>query len=191
MTTIGRSYEACSSHTSIKYRFCLRFSSGAISLDRGGLPRTLLHYCNCRSTCAVSSKWTRGLTSSYYLASTLSHGAHLTTLKIVVDGLNFFPRLLRLCPNLSSLPMIGIFTLIETSEAFAHANLQSWRISGDLHLDSIGNLGLFNGITHPNLRAVDVRNIGQWPYEEFKAFLTRSQCPPKSLIFDGGAMTTD
>lgn len=57
--------------------------------------------------------------------------------------------------------------------------------------DSIGNLGLFNGITHPNLRAVEVRNIGQWPYEEFKAFLTRSHCSLKSLIFDGGAMATD
>ncbi|KAG1718258.1 hypothetical protein EDD22DRAFT_35010 [Suillus occidentalis] len=57
--------------------------------------------------------------------------------------------------------------------------------------DSIGNLGLFNGITHPNLRAVEIRSIGQWPYEEFKAFLTRSHCSLRSMIFDGGAMATD
>ncbi|KAG2145519.1 hypothetical protein BD769DRAFT_1660593 [Suillus cothurnatus] len=117
--------------------------------------------------------------------------ASLTNLEIVVDGLDSFPRLLRLCPNLSSLTMIGIFTAIETSETLVHANLQSLRISGHLHLDWAGNLGLFNSITLPNLRAVEVRNIGQWPHEEFKAFLTRSQCPLESLIFGGGVMTTD
>ncbi|KAG2350109.1 hypothetical protein BDR05DRAFT_1055628 [Suillus weaverae] len=117
--------------------------------------------------------------------------AGLTNLEIVVDGLDSFPRLLRLCPNLSSLTMIGIFTTIETSETLVHSNLQSMRISGDLHLDSIRNLGLFDAITFPNLHAIEVRNIGQWPHEEFKAFLTRSQCPLESLIFGGGVMTTD
>ncbi|KAG1830290.1 hypothetical protein DFJ58DRAFT_824714 [Suillus subalutaceus] len=117
--------------------------------------------------------------------------AGLTNLEIVVDGLDSFPRLLRLCPNLSSLTMIGIFTAIETSELLTHANLQSLRISGHLHLESIGNLGLFDAITLPNLRALEVRNIGQWPHEEFKAFLIRSQCPLETLIFGGGVMTTD
>ncbi|KAG1874354.1 hypothetical protein F4604DRAFT_1955372 [Suillus subluteus] len=117
--------------------------------------------------------------------------AGLTNLDIVVDGLDSFPRLLRLCPNLSSLTMIGIFTAIKTSELLAHANLRSLRISGHLHLESIGNLGLFDAITLPNLRALEVRNIGQWPHEEFKAFLTRSQCPLETLIFGGGVMTTD
>jgi hypothetical protein len=87
--------------------------------------------------------------------------------------------------------MIGIFTPIEASEPLAHANLKSLRISGDLPLDSIGNLGLFDAIALPNLRAVEVRNIGQWPHEEFKAFLARSQCPLESLIFGGGVMATD
>ncbi|KAG1875844.1 hypothetical protein F4604DRAFT_1924911 [Suillus subluteus] len=100
--------------------------------------------------------------------------ASLTNLEIVVDGLDSFPRLLRLCPNLSSLTIIGIFTAIETSETLAHTSLQSLRISGHLHLDWIGYLGLFNAVTLPNLRAIEVRNIGQWPHEEFKAFLTRS-----------------
>ncbi|KAG2112477.1 hypothetical protein BD769DRAFT_1778756 [Suillus cothurnatus] len=117
--------------------------------------------------------------------------AGLTNLEIVVDGLDSFPRLLRLCPSLSSLTMIGIFTPIEAPEPLAHANLKSLRVSGDLPLDSIGNLGLFDAIALPNLRAVEVRNIGQWPHEEFKAFLARSQCPLESLIFGGGVMATD
>ncbi|KAG1816464.1 uncharacterized protein BJ212DRAFT_192125 [Suillus subaureus] len=117
--------------------------------------------------------------------------ASLTNLEIVVDGLDSFPCLLRLCPNLSSLTMIGIFTAIETSEPLTHANLQSLRISGDLHLDSIGSLGLFDAIALPDLRALEVRNIGQWPHEEFKAFLTRSQCHLGSLIFGGGVMITN
>ncbi|KAG1851863.1 hypothetical protein DFJ58DRAFT_419232 [Suillus subalutaceus] len=117
--------------------------------------------------------------------------ASLTNLEIVVDGLDSFHRLLCLCPNLSSLTMIGIFTAIETSETLAHANLQSLRISGHLRLDWIGHLGLFNAVTLHNLCEIKVRNIGQWSHEEFKAFLTRSQCPLGSLTFGGGVMTTD
>ncbi|KAG1771868.1 hypothetical protein EV702DRAFT_633086 [Suillus placidus] len=120
--------------------------------------------------------------------------AGLTELEIVVDGLDSFPRLLRLCPNLSSLTMIVIFTEIETLETLAHDKLQSLRISaaaGDLHSDSIENIGLFNAIMLPNLRTLEVRNLGQWPHEEFKDFLTRSKCPLETLIFGGGVMTTD
>ncbi|KAG1774398.1 hypothetical protein EV702DRAFT_534312 [Suillus placidus] len=112
--------------------------------------------------------------------------AGLTELDIVVDGLDSFPRLLSLCPNLSSLTMVGIFTEIETSETLAHDKLQSLRISGDLPLDS----GLFNAIMLPNLRALEVRNLGQWPHEDFKDFLTRSKCSLETLIFGGGVMVT-
>ncbi|KAG1774366.1 hypothetical protein EV702DRAFT_1200380 [Suillus placidus] len=112
--------------------------------------------------------------------------AGLTELDIVVDGLDSFPRLLRLCPNLSSLTMVGIFTEIETSETLVHDKLQSLRISGDLPLDS----GLFNAIMLPNLRALEVRNLGQWPHEDFKDFLTRSKCSLETLIFGGGVMVT-
>ncbi|KAG2066653.1 hypothetical protein BDR04DRAFT_1121001 [Suillus decipiens] len=117
--------------------------------------------------------------------------AGLTNLEIVVEGLSSFPRLLRICPNLLSLTMIGIFTAIDPVEEFMHPNLQSLRISGDLHVDSIRNLGLFYAITLPNLRALEVRNMGQWPHEEFKAFLMRSQCPLERFVFGGGVMTTD
>ncbi|KAG2152568.1 uncharacterized protein EDB93DRAFT_252358 [Suillus bovinus] len=117
--------------------------------------------------------------------------ASLINLEIVVDKLDSFVRLLALCPNLSSLTMIGMFTRIETSEAFAHPKLQYLRISGHLNLDSIVDLGLFNAVTLPNLRGIEVRNIGQWPHEQFNAFVTRSQCPLEALIFGGGVMTTD
>ncbi|KAG2132901.1 uncharacterized protein EDB93DRAFT_1233054 [Suillus bovinus] len=118
--------------------------------------------------------------------------ASLTSLEIVVEALDCFPHLLRMCPNLTSLTIIGIFmSAIETSDTTSHPKLQSLRISGDLSLDWIGDFGLFDIITLPSLRAVEVRNVGTWPHEGFKAFLTRSGCPIESLIFGGGVMITD
>jgi hypothetical protein len=62
--------------------------------------------------------------------------------------------------------------------SFVHAKLQSLRISGHLRLPSwTGSFGLFDRIALPDLRAVEVRNSTQWPHEEFKTFMTRSQCP--------------
>ncbi|KAG1846682.1 hypothetical protein C8R48DRAFT_779438 [Suillus tomentosus] len=83
---------------------------------------------------------------------------------------------------------IGKFTAIQTSEAFVHPKLQTFRISGNLHLDSTDK---FKAIALPNLRAFEARNTGQWPHEDFKAFLTRSQCCLESLLFSGGVVTTD
>ncbi|KAG2345950.1 hypothetical protein BDR05DRAFT_960240 [Suillus weaverae] len=59
--------------------------------------------------------------------------AGLTNLEIAVNGVDSFFPLLRLCPNLSSLTMIGIFAAIETSETLAHDKLQSLRTSGDIY----------------------------------------------------------
>ncbi|KAG2152571.1 uncharacterized protein EDB93DRAFT_1336514 [Suillus bovinus] len=119
--------------------------------------------------------------------------ASLTNIEIEIEGLDCFVRLLQLCPNLSSLTMTGWFTRIETPEAFVHPKLQYLRLSAQSdYLDvDIVDFGLFNAITLPNLRGIEVRKIGPWPHEEFKAFLTRSQCPLKSLIFGGGVMITD
>ncbi|KAG2098258.1 uncharacterized protein F5147DRAFT_777752 [Suillus discolor] len=114
--------------------------------------------------------------------------AGLTNLELILDGPNPFAQLLRWCPNLSSLTIVGIFTAIETSKAFVHPKLQTFRISGNLHVDSIDK---FKAITLPNLRAFEARNTGQWPHEDFKAFLTRSQCRLESLLFSGGVVTTD
>ncbi|KAG1756997.1 hypothetical protein EDB19DRAFT_1822197 [Suillus lakei] len=122
---------------------------------------------------------------------TNSAWARLTTIEINVDGLDAFPRLLHLCPDLASLTIIGTFEPIQTLESVVHTKLRSLRMSGDLFFNSIGDLGLFSVITLPNLRVVEAHNMGPWPHEEFKAFLTRSRCPLDSLIFGGGVLTTD
>jgi hypothetical protein len=108
---------------------------------------------------------------------------HLTHLKIQILQLDEFPRLLRLCPNLSSLSMVGILDAIQTPESVTHTNLQYLRMCGSLFGEHGVDLGLFNAITLPNLRLVDVRQMGPWPHEEFKTFLMRSKCPLESLIF--------
>ncbi|KAG1786523.1 uncharacterized protein HD556DRAFT_1046991 [Suillus plorans] len=119
--------------------------------------------------------------------------AGLTNLEIKVAGIVSLPCLLRLCPNLSSLTMIGSFMpATETLGKLAHTKLQSLRFSGDLLMKTIssGLLGLFDYLTLPNLCIVEVRNIGRWAHGEFKALITRSQCPLESLIFGGGVTTT-
>ncbi|KAG2087522.1 uncharacterized protein F5147DRAFT_727710 [Suillus discolor] len=119
--------------------------------------------------------------------------AGLTNLEILVVGLVSLPCLLRLCPNLSSLTMIGVFMVaIETSGQLEHTKLQSLRLSGNLPVNTVlfGLLGLFDDVTLPNLRLVEVSDIGRWAHKEFKALITRSQCPLESLIFGGGVTTT-
>ncbi|KAG2091970.1 uncharacterized protein F5147DRAFT_764187, partial [Suillus discolor] len=116
--------------------------------------------------------------------------ASLTSLEIMVEELNLIPCLLRLCPNLSSLTMIGNFTgEIETSEILEHTKLQSLHLDEASDVDTRENASrifeLFDAVTLPNLREVKVCNIGRWPHEEFKELLERSQCPLERLTFDG------
>ncbi|KAG1771412.1 hypothetical protein EDD22DRAFT_947856 [Suillus occidentalis] len=115
---------------------------------------------------------------------------HVTNLEIAIDSLNSF-RLLRRFPNLSSLTVSGRFTILENLEAFTHANLRSLRISGLLIMHQEENPGLFKDVTLPNLHSLEVRNIGRWLHEEFKEFLTRSECPLESLIFGSGVEMTN
>lgn len=114
--------------------------------------------------------------------------ASLTSLEIMVGEFNLIPCLLRLCPNLSSLTMIGTFTgEIETLERLEHTKLQSLRLYSASHFNTHENpsriFELFDAVTLPNLREVEVRNIGRWPHEEFKELLERSQCPLERLNF--------
>jgi hypothetical protein len=122
---------------------------------------------------------------------TNSAWARLTHLEVNVHGLDAFPHILRLCPDLSSITMSGIFSPIETPEPINHTNLQSLRMCGDAFWTSNGHFGLFEVITLPNLRVIEARQIGTWPHEEFKEFLTRSKCPLESLTFHSGVWTTD
>ncbi|KAG2033015.1 hypothetical protein BDR03DRAFT_985351 [Suillus americanus] len=118
--------------------------------------------------------------------------AHLTHIEITINGLDAFTRILRLCPNLCSLMMFGVFYPIQTPEPVTHANLQSLRMSWSV-LWSIEeeDPGLFNVITLPNLRVLEVSNAAWWPHKSFMAFLTRSKCPLERLIFGRGVWTTE
>ncbi|KAG2044629.1 hypothetical protein BDR03DRAFT_995811 [Suillus americanus] len=117
--------------------------------------------------------------------------ARLTHLEINIQGLDAFPRILYLCPELSSVTVLGIFDPIQTPEPITHTNLQSLRLYGDAFHNQDGDLGLFQVITLPNLRVVDTRQMGKWPHEEFKEFLMRSKCPLESLTFGSAVWTTD
>ncbi|KAG1845432.1 hypothetical protein C8R48DRAFT_444749 [Suillus tomentosus] len=109
--------------------------------------------------------------------------AHLTHLEINVHGLDAFPRILRLCPNLSFLMLHGIFLPIKNQEPITHTNLQRLHMCGDMYPTSSRNLGLFKVLTLPNLRGLQAAHMGRWPQEEFQAFLTRSKCSLERLAF--------
>ncbi|KAG1868304.1 hypothetical protein DFJ58DRAFT_723557 [Suillus subalutaceus] len=118
--------------------------------------------------------------------------AHLTHIEISIDGLDAFTRILRLCPNLCSLKMFGVFYSIQTPEPITHTNLQSLRMSWSvLWSTDEQDIGLFNVITLPNLHVLEVSNAGWWPHGSFAKFLTRSKCPLERLIFGSGVWTTE
>lgn len=117
--------------------------------------------------------------------------AGLTHIEIDVHGLDSFIRVLCLCPNLTSMTVYGIFpNNIRTLEPVTHTNLQSLEIVGDQGCKSGTVLGLFDVITLPSLRTIEVSQMGAWPHEEFKAFLTRSKCSLKSLVFGAAVLST-
>ncbi|KAG1886170.1 hypothetical protein F4604DRAFT_1917876 [Suillus subluteus] len=122
---------------------------------------------------------------------TASAWACLTHLEIGIDGLNAFTRILRLCPDLSSLKMIGIFYTIETPELVTHTNLQSLSMSWSVLSNTDEDIGLFEVITLPNLRVLEARDTGRWPHASCMEFLMRSERPLERLIFDRGVWTTE
>ncbi|KAG0704597.1 hypothetical protein DFH29DRAFT_365883 [Suillus ampliporus] len=113
--------------------------------------------------------------------------AHLTNVAIAIFQSSGVLRLLRLCPNLSSLMIRTQIDDIEAVEPFTHTKLQSLHISVPTHPLS----SLFNALSLPNLRALAVRYIQTWPHEEFKALLVRSKCPLEYLNLGVLVMITD
>ncbi|KAG2032892.1 hypothetical protein BDR03DRAFT_731357 [Suillus americanus] len=106
---------------------------------------------------------------------------HLTNIHIDLDEPSAFPLLLR-CPSLSSLTIFTYFTAMEALEPFTHTQLQSlWIISDDSYDDDTEYLNLFDTLSLPNLRSLEVCDVYSFPHEEFKAFLTRSKCPLEIL----------
>ncbi|KAG1722480.1 hypothetical protein EDB19DRAFT_1767786 [Suillus lakei] len=111
---------------------------------------------------------------------------------VIAYSLLRLPRTLRRLKIVDLLFTLEIYlTSLLIPQTFTHTGLQSLHISGHWLLDSIGDTGLFDAITLPNLRTVEAHNIGSWPHEEFKALLTRSKRPLESLIFGGNVMTTE
>ncbi|KAG1904523.1 uncharacterized protein F5891DRAFT_747077 [Suillus fuscotomentosus] len=115
--------------------------------------------------------------------------AHLTHLEISIYRLDAFPRILRLCPNLSSVTILGIFHPIENQEPVTHTNLQCLYMCPSLCSNWDRELGLFKVLTLPNLRVLQAADMGSWPQEEFQAFLTRSKCSLECLAFRGVSLT--
>ncbi|KAG1886168.1 hypothetical protein F4604DRAFT_1675824 [Suillus subluteus] len=122
---------------------------------------------------------------------TPSAWARLTHIEISIDGLDAFARILRLCPDLCSLTMIGEFYPFRIPPPVTHTNLQSLSMSWSVLSNTNEDLGLFQVITLPNLHALEARHTGRWPHESFMDFLTRSGCPLEKLIFDNGVWTTE
>ncbi|KAG1725994.1 uncharacterized protein EDB91DRAFT_77805 [Suillus paluster] len=116
--------------------------------------------------------------------------AHLTNVSIVMIQMSGILRLLRLCPNLSSLRLCGGFDGIQPLEPFTHTKIQSLHIGGAfVPIDDLHNL--FNALSLPNLHVLRVGGgHGTWPHEAVKAFLARSNCRLESLIFGFGDMPT-
>ncbi|KAG2093547.1 hypothetical protein BD769DRAFT_1585158 [Suillus cothurnatus] len=118
--------------------------------------------------------------------------ARLTNIQINIKEPRAFPQLLCLCPSLSSLTITTSF-LMEALEPCTHTQLQSLRIISDDFYFRNGpeRFNLFDTLSLPNLRTLEVHNVHQWPHEEFKAFLTRSQCPLENLTFSCTMSITD
>ncbi|KAG1862644.1 hypothetical protein F4604DRAFT_1574444 [Suillus subluteus] len=143
--------------------------------------------------CTLRSLTVTGVFFNMEYSSTFNPAwARLTNIQIDLDDPSAFPQLLRLCPSLSSLTISTSFTAMKALEPFTHTQLQSLRIDfDDLYDDDAEYLNLFDTLSLPNLRALEVLDIYSWPHEEFKAFLTRSKCPLESLTFDFEMSITD
>ncbi|KAG0704601.1 hypothetical protein DFH29DRAFT_365962 [Suillus ampliporus] len=124
--------------------------------------------------------------------------AHLTNVKIAICYPNAFLHLLHLCPNLSSLTVRAswhgaTFDRIQPLEPFTHPKIQSFCFVYDSDRMTRALFNLFNALSFPNLRALEVHCSTQWSRdsEVLKAFLIRSECPLESLILDDGVKMTD
>ncbi|KAG0707531.1 hypothetical protein DFH29DRAFT_871534 [Suillus ampliporus] len=102
--------------------------------------------------------------------------AHLTNVEIDIQDPDTFLHLLQLGPNLSSLKVYVANSRIWTLylEPLTHTELLSLRISFGCLVFGNQISGLFNALSLPNLRVLEVGYAEPWPHEELKAFLGRS-----------------
>lgn len=119
---------------------------------------------------------------------------HLTNITIDIYHLIAVRYLLREAPNLSSLKIFLTFrpsvSAAPKSFTFTHDKIQSLCITcSDNPTTQLHEL--FDTLSLPNLRILEVRGVRMWPHEEFKALVVRSNCPLESLSVCDGVETTD
>ncbi|KAG2136862.1 hypothetical protein BD769DRAFT_1664414 [Suillus cothurnatus] len=116
---------------------------------------------------------------------------HLTTLNIDVWGARAALHLLQLAPNLSTLTIHVEFEGFSALRPFTHTNLQILDIRCEGFIVPDGQFcNLLDALSLPSLRVLAYEGV-EWPHEEFKAFLARSECPLESLITSEGDVTDE
>ncbi|KAG1786554.1 uncharacterized protein HD556DRAFT_1414788 [Suillus plorans] len=125
--------------------------------------------------------------------------ANLTNVEIPIHRPDTILRLLQLCPNLCSLTIRPRFDRTEIFQPLVHIRIQSLHIIVDIiqhphHLLSDIEYstpnplpGLLNALSLPSLRRIEIHGV-PWPHQEFKSFLTRSNCPLETVILGTEAM---
>jgi hypothetical protein len=121
--------------------------------------------------------------------------ARLTHIEVSQCSLGGVIRLIRPSSNLSSL-VIHQYTpdpipATDSAQVLTHTALQSLRILEANKYATSLLPGLFNTLSLPNLRILEVSGSQAWPHEEVKAFLGRSNCPLGDLILGAKMVMTD
>ncbi|KAG1755558.1 hypothetical protein EDB19DRAFT_1661924 [Suillus lakei] len=115
---------------------------------------------------------------------------HLTHVEMNIHKSATVLRLLQLAPELSSLTIDLKIDDVRDLEPFTHTNLRSLRITCDYSESTSRFSDLFDALSLPNLRIFQASGKPPWPHEEFKAFLTRSNCPLETLNLGAGVKTS-
>ncbi|KAG2141929.1 hypothetical protein DEU56DRAFT_271090 [Suillus clintonianus] len=137
---------------------------------------------NLRSLTVIGPLFDLGIISSFNPV-----WSHLTHVNLAMRHLNAFFHLLHLCFALSSSKICIIHNRTQALEPFTHAKLQA------LHINSGTNClpDLFNALSLPDLRILNVSYSQTWHHKEFMAFLMRSNCPLERIFGLGVTMTDE
>lgn len=117
---------------------------------------------------------------------------HLINVTINIYHPTAVHYLLHEAPNLSSLKILLTFgpRASRALESFMHNTLQFFHIhcsnNPTTHISK-----LFDALSLPNLRVLEIHGVQMWPHEEFKALVARSKCPLESLSVCDRVETTD
>jgi hypothetical protein len=114
--------------------------------------------------------------------------ANLTDVAIAISDSNAVLLLLQLCPNLSSLMIHVEFDHAQILEPLTHTGVQTLSTAGPNCSNGLVS-DLFDALSLPNLRVL--KTHGDHRALPLVAFVARSKCPLKSLIFGGRVKMTD